>query len=143
MTEYGFFCKGYIDISRSHNLVNFWNTFGTEGKCGNSLCTADFKHTVCTGFFCSYERGWIDFARFVTWGCHDDLLYTCYFGRHDIHQYRRWIDGFSTGNVYTGFGNRSYFLTEHGARNRTVKPTVLFLLFMINTDVFFCFADYF
>ena len=141
MSKHCFFCQSNINVTRSYDLVYFRDALRSKCQSCNRLCATYFKDAVCTCFFCGNQCGRIDFTLFVTWSCHNNFFYTGDFCRHNVHQYGRRIYSFSTRNVHTCFCNRSYFLTKHGSRNGAVKPAVLFLFFMIHTNVFFCFAD--
>ena len=76
IAKYGFLCQGNIDITRSYDLVDLWNTFRSECQGCDRLCTAHFIDLVDSGFFCGYQCGRIDFTVFSRRCCHNDQFYT-------------------------------------------------------------------
>ena len=142
MTIYGFFRQRYIDISRSYDLVYFRDAFCSKCKGCNRLCTACFVYFICACLFCSDKNCRIDFSFCITWGGHDDLIDTCHFCRHDVHQNRRRIYRFSARYINTDFLQRCHFLSQHRSLRRALEPAVLFLQFMVALDIDQCFADH-
>ena len=137
-----FFCKGNKNISRSYDLVHFRDTLSSVCKSSDSLGTAHFINFICTGLIGSNQCAWIHLSFFSRRGCHYNTVHTCYFGRNDIHQYRRWIYSFSAWNINTYTVQCSYFLAKHSTVCRTCEPAVLKLLFMIAADIYQRFFDH-
>ena len=137
-----FFRKSDIDISRSYDLIGFFDTFRSIGECRNGLGAAHLVYGVHSSFFCRNKGVRADRSVRSRRSHHDDFIYARDPGRNHIHQNRGWIDRFSAWNINAHPVNRSHFLSEHGSVRFTVKPTILLLFFVVASDIFKGFSDH-
>ena len=99
-----FLCQGHKNISRSDDFIHFRNRFCPEGQSCHGLGSADFINDIGAGFMGSDKCSRIYFSVFSRRCHHHNLFHAGNLCRKDIHQYRGWIGGFSTGHIDTDPG---------------------------------------
>ena len=127
--------QGYINISGSYNLINLWNDLGSISQGTNSLGASYLIDCGSTGFICRYQGIRVNLTILSRRSHHNNLFYPCHLGRKNIHKNRRRIDSLSSRNIYANPLKGCHLLTQDRAIRFTVKPTILFLLFVVATNI--------
>ena len=138
-----FFGKGYVDVTWAYDLIDFFDGFCTKCQCCDGLCTAYFVDFIGTCFVGCHQSSRVDLSFCIARCGHDDLTYTGYLGRYDIHQYRGWIDCLAARYVDTDSGKRRDLLSQQGTVLFAVEPAGALLLLMIGADIHQRLADHF
>ena len=128
----------YKNIYGTHNLVHLWNGLRTVSKSRHSLRASCKKYSVNAAYRSCNKYILVGRTVFQRRCHHYYFLYSSYFCRNRIHQYRRWISCRSSGDIKSNPLQTSYSLTENNTVVVRINKALLLLPVVECRNIFHC-----